>query len=111
MKLCVSMMASLGLIGGTCLMTLAPADAAPAVASTTHHPSMAVGVTTPEKPVPVHSVSLLQEALDSTGANLKIDGVWGPRTEAAVRDYQRNHGLRVTGRIDQTTRAQLDPIG
>lgn len=36
-----------------------------------------------------------------------IDGVWGPRTAAAVRDYQRAEKLTMTSRLDQETAAKL----
>ena len=55
--------------------------------------------------------ALLQEALDSTGANLRIDGVWGPATERALKHYQRQAGLPVTGKLDQANSSELDPIG
>jgi peptidoglycan hydrolase-like protein with peptidoglycan-binding domain len=59
----------------------------------------------------VHRVAVLQEALDSTGANIKIDGVWGPATEAALKHYQKQSNLPVTGKLDKATQARLDPIG
>ncbi len=34
---------------------------------------------------------------------LPIDGIYGERTEEAVRDFQQVHRLPVTGRVDQTT--------
>jgi peptidoglycan hydrolase-like protein with peptidoglycan-binding domain len=36
-----------------------------------------------------------------------IDGVLGPRTEEAIREYQRTQGLRATGVLDAETRAAL----
>jgi peptidoglycan hydrolase-like protein with peptidoglycan-binding domain len=33
----------------------------------------------------------------------RVDGVWGPRTEAAVRDYQQQHNLNASGQLDQQT--------
>src|SRR4051794_38951643 len=35
------------------------------------------------------------------------DGVVGPKTRAAIRKFQRSHGLPVTGRLDQATRQAL----
>ncbi|HEU4370713.1 MAG TPA: peptidoglycan-binding protein [Methylomirabilota bacterium] len=37
-----------------------------------------------------------------------IDGVMGPRTSAAVRDFQQKENLAVTGQLDAETRAKLD---
>jgi hypothetical protein len=35
------------------------------------------------------------------------DGVWGPKTEAALRKFQEDNSLPVTGRLDPTTLAKL----
>jgi Putative peptidoglycan binding domain len=37
----------------------------------------------------------------------KIDGVMGPTTQAAIREFQASHGLPLTGTLDATTRQQL----
>jgi peptidoglycan hydrolase-like protein with peptidoglycan-binding domain len=36
-----------------------------------------------------------------------VDGLAGPRTDAALREYQAHHGLPVTGTVDQ---AVLDSL-
>ncbi len=36
-----------------------------------------------------------------------IDGVHGPRTTAAVRDFQQKENLTVTGQLDAETNARL----
>jgi peptidoglycan hydrolase-like protein with peptidoglycan-binding domain len=33
----------------------------------------------------------------------KVDGVWGPSTEAAVSKYQSNHSLEATGKLNSQT--------
>ena len=49
-----------------------------------------------------------QQALQAKGYNPgPIDGVYGPRTTAAVRDFQKAEGLKVTGQMDADTRAKL----
>jgi peptidoglycan hydrolase-like protein with peptidoglycan-binding domain len=49
-----------------------------------------------------------QQALQAKGYNPgPIDGVYGPRTAAAIRDYQKAEGLTVTGQMDGDTRARL----
>ena len=46
----------------------------------------------------------MQRAL--TARNLyqgPIDGVWGPKTESAVRNFQTQSGIEATGRLDERT--------
>jgi peptidoglycan hydrolase-like protein with peptidoglycan-binding domain len=40
----------------------------------------------------------------------KVDGWYGPFTEAAVRRYQERHGLNVTGKVGRRTRDRLQGI-
>lgn len=54
------------------------------------------------------SVKELQTALNSHGANLAVDGVFGKRTHAAVKDYQSSKGLQVDGVVGPKTRAALN---
>lgn len=42
-------------------------------------------------------VRRMQEALNRNGANLKVDGILGAKTETAIRQYQRQHHLRTDG--------------
>jgi peptidoglycan hydrolase-like protein with peptidoglycan-binding domain len=37
----------------------------------------------------------------------RIDGVMGPKTQAAIREFQTSHGLPQTGTLDTTTQQQL----
>jgi LysM repeat protein len=54
----------------------------------------------------------LQVALRAQGLYLgPIDALVGPRTVAAVRAFQRTHGLRTTGIADVRTRRALGPLG
>jgi vacuolar-type H+-ATPase subunit H len=49
-----------------------------------------------------------QEALRDKGFDPgPVDGVMGPRTAAAVRDFQSKEGLSATGQLDADTRARL----
>lgn len=53
-------------------------------------------------------ITNVQVALRSQGFYRgSIDGLVGPQTRAALRQYQRTHGLVVTGAIDQPTLATL----
>ena len=54
------------------------------------------------------TIRRLQHSLMQGGYNIDAaDGVWGPRTAAAVREFQRVKGLPVTGRADSQTLAAL----
>lgn len=53
-------------------------------------------------------VKAMQEALKEKGYDPgSIDGAMGPRTTAALREFQQAEGLRVTGRLDAGTRSRL----
>jgi peptidoglycan hydrolase-like protein with peptidoglycan-binding domain len=53
-------------------------------------------------------VRAAQQALQDKGFNPgPIDGVMGPRTSAAVRDFQQKENLTVTGQLDSETRSRL----
>jgi len=54
----------------------------------------------------------LQVALRAQGLyNGPIDALVGPQTVAGVRAFQREQGLRITGKVDATTRRALGPLG
>jgi len=51
----------------------------------------------------------VQQALNEKGHHLgKADGVIGPRTVRALREFQRERGIETTGRIDDRTTAALN---
>ena len=53
-------------------------------------------------------VKSAQEALKAKGYDAGAsDGVLGPRTRAAIRNFQKAEGLRTTGRLDADTRSKL----
>ena len=49
------------------------------------------------------SIVKVQTALNSNGAQLDVDGRMGPKTVAALKSYQQEHNLKVTGRPDSAT--------
>ena len=76
--------------------------------------SLPVTVTSAEaatKKTAVHasnaSVKAAQEALIRNGASLKADGKMGPKTAAAVKSFQKSHGLKATGKLDAKTKSAL----
>lgn len=52
-------------------------------------------------------VRRLQEALAAHGVAIEADGVFGPKTDAAVRKFQSNEGLTVDGIAGPKTWARL----
>ena len=52
-------------------------------------------------------VRWIQYQLNSKGYKLAVDGIWGAKTEEAVRAFQANHGLVVDGIVGKLTIAEL----
>lgn len=48
-------------------------------------------------------VKKLQELLNQNDYNLDVDGSFGPKTQAAVKDYQNKNGLKVDGIVGTNT--------
>ena len=55
-----------------------------------------------------NDVKDLQNALNKFGYSLVVDGDFGPKTDSAVRDFQKNHGLKVDGKVGPLTWAELE---
>lgn len=53
------------------------------------------------------TVRQLQKALNQVGYSLDVDGGFGPKTQAAVIDYQKKNGLRVDGVAGSETMGSL----
>jgi hypothetical protein len=70
-------------------------------ASNTGQPTISVGASG-------DAVLRLQRALRRTGSHgVAVDGIFGPVTDAAVRDFQRGAGLHVDGIVGPVTWAAL----
>ena len=53
------------------------------------------------------AVRKAQVALNGQGYSLSVDGVRGPATEHALRDFQAKQGLAATGQLDSETMSRL----
>ena len=53
------------------------------------------------------SVKTLQQLLTAAGYTLAVDGIFGPRTEAAVKKFQKDNGLVVDGIVGPKTWSSL----
>jgi photosystem II stability/assembly factor-like uncharacterized protein len=78
-------------------------------------PSVAAAPTAPTpaaRPAPNDNVKRAQEALNIAGYNVGTpDGVAGTRTVAAIRKFQADKGLAVTGTVDAATLVALGLAG
>ncbi|MDF2742870.1 MAG: pdcA, partial [Actinomycetia bacterium] len=54
-----------------------------------------------------HPVQTLQHLLRARGHNLTVDGIFGPRTDAAVRAFQQQKALAVDGIVGPDTWSAL----
>jgi Putative peptidoglycan binding domain len=60
------------------------------------------------QPLAPPALQLVQQRLRQQGAyNGRIDGIWGPDSQAALGRFQQTHGLQVTGQLNQATIASL----
>ncbi len=53
-------------------------------------------------------LQLVQRRLRDAGHSISVDGVWGPETASAVREFQQERNLSVTGRLDTNTLSELN---
>jgi hypothetical protein len=53
-------------------------------------------------------IRAVQQALNDNGSDIGVDGVWGPNTRRALRDFQRSKGLDATGQLNRDTVAALN---
>jgi len=49
----------------------------------------------------------VQKQLSEKGHNVTTDGVWGPQTEQALKEFQQAQGMQATGELNQQTLAAL----
>lgn len=60
---------------------------------------------------PLTKVSGVQGRLRNLGFDGgPVDGIDGPRTQAGVREFQENHGLKVDGIVGNATRSKLKEV-
>ena len=50
----------------------------------------------------------VQDQLRRSGEKVAVDGLYGPKTEQAVKDFQGKHGLEPSGVVDQATAKALE---
>ena len=51
--------------------------------------------------------SSIQKSISNSGIKIDVDGVYGPKTKQAIKDFQKAQGLEVDGIIGPNTKAAL----
>lgn len=60
------------------------------------------------QPLAAGALMRVQERLQQAGAySGRVDGIWGPDSQAALERFQQQRGLQVTGHLNQATAATL----
>ena len=81
----------------------APMGQAPKASSTSHAAMHATSAT---------KVKEAQQALQQAGLYKgKVDGKFGPQTKAAVKEFQKENGLKQTAHLDSATMKKLTQAG
>jgi peptidoglycan hydrolase-like protein with peptidoglycan-binding domain len=53
-------------------------------------------------------IKQVQQKLKQQGHEVgAVDGMWGPKTQAALREFQQQQGMQASGELDQETLAAL----
>ena len=60
-----------------------------------------------KKAMPSEKIRAVQTALNNDGFTLQEDGFMGKKTKAALKKFQKENGLKVTGKADKETLAKL----
>ena len=60
---------------------------------------------------PLNEVTGVQHRLTNLGYDCgEPDGTWNAQTKQALRDFQRNHSIQVTGEFDAATKAKMHTV-
>jgi peptidoglycan hydrolase-like protein with peptidoglycan-binding domain len=64
---------------------------------------------TEQQPLTSDTIRGVQQTLQQDGLyHSRVDGVWGPSSQSALRQYQQQHNMNPTGQLDQQTLAALN---
>ncbi|MEW5726634.1 MAG: peptidoglycan-binding domain-containing protein, partial [Pseudomonadota bacterium] len=55
-------------------------------------------------------VRQIQQQLQGQGFEVQTDGIFGPNTRQALRQFQQEQGMQATGRVDMNTLAALGVV-
>lgn len=102
-------LAALGVIGGASAGSQRAYVPSPAYTPTSKRQgAMATHPSTPKVALNQDQVRSVQQNLADRGFDPgKVDGSWGPRTQTALRDFQRDQNIQANGRPNPQTLAAL----
>ncbi|MDE1969112.1 MAG: peptidoglycan-binding protein [Alphaproteobacteria bacterium] len=90
----------------------APAPAATGAGATGHAPKAATTTHAAMHATSAAKVKEAQQALQEAGLYKgKVDGKFGPQTKAAVKEFQKENGLKQTAHLDSATMKKLTQAG
>jgi hypothetical protein len=79
-----------------------------AAAGASQQPSAAAGATQPMgQQHDQQTIRKVQEKLSEKGHQVQVDGMMGPETQQALREFQKKEGIQETGQLDQQTLSAL----
>lgn len=70
-------------------------------------PSKQQAISTVKKGSRGNDVKVVQQKLKKLGYSIAADGIFGPKTDSAVRKFQKSKGLKVNGIVDLATQKAL----
>ena len=90
----------------------APAPAATGAGTMGHAPKAATTTHAATHATSAAKVKEAQQALQEAGLYKgKVDGKFGPQTKVAVKEFQKENGLKQTARLDSATMKKLTQAG
>lgn len=90
----------------------APAPATTGAGATGHAPKAATTTHAAMHATSAAKVKEAQQALQEAGLYKgKVDGKFGPQTKAAVKEFQKENGLKQTAHLDSATMKKLTQAG
>jgi peptidoglycan hydrolase-like protein with peptidoglycan-binding domain len=79
-----------------------------AAAGASQQPSAAAGASQPMgQQHDQQTIRKVQEKLSEKGHQVQVDGMMGPETQQALREFQKKEGIQETGQLDQQTLSAL----
>ncbi|HEY7029518.1 MAG TPA: peptidoglycan-binding domain-containing protein [Gemmatimonadales bacterium] len=101
-------------LAGVCMLAAgtlnAQSTAAPAAAAPTTHAAATTSSTKKHEQPSKEQITMAQQNLTKAGLYKgKADGKWNDELSSAIKKYQTQNKLKVTGKLDEETLKKLEP--